>query len=109
MIDLKMKDGTAVSSIGIASGERLVGKLASGEIKDLEWTDFAADQLIELHREFVKSPASEMERLRCHEAAIAFEWLSVDRQRAVAAAGRLSEESVAFKARWDSLASGLPK
>ena len=109
VVDLKLKDGAKVSSIGIASGDRLVGKLADGEIRDLVWTDFSTDQLIELHRELVKSPASEMERLRRHESAIAFEWLAGDRGRALTAAGRLSEESPGFKARWDSLASGLPK
>jgi len=109
VIDLKLKDGTDVSSIVIASGDRLVGKLASGEIRDLMWTEFSTDQLIELHRELVKAPGSGMERLRRHESAIAFEWLAGDRSRAVTAAGRLSAESAGFKTRWDSLASGLPE
>ncbi len=109
VVDLTLKDGTEVSSIGIASGNELVGKLADGEIRDLSWTDFPTDQLIELHRELVKSPGTELERLRRHESAIAFEWLSGDRERAVVAAGRLSEESPGFKSRWDTLASGLPK
>lgn len=109
VIDLKLSDGTTISSIGIASGEKLVGKLPDGELRDLKWTEFSSDQLIELHRELVKSPASDMERLRRHESAIAFEWLAGDRERALAAAGRLSEESAGFKTRWDSLAGGLPK
>jgi len=109
VIELKLKDGTPVSSIGIASDGRLVGKLASGEVRDLKWNEFPTDQLIELHRELVKSPSSEMERLRRHESAIAFEWLAGDRARAVTAAGRLSEESAGFRTRWDSLASGLPE
>ncbi len=108
VMGLKLKDGTDVSSIVIAPEDRLVGKLASGEIRDLTWTEFSTDQLIELHRELVKSPASEMERLRRHESAIAFEWLAGNRSRAVTAAGRLSAESAGFKQRWDSLASGLP-
>ena len=108
-VDLELKDGTAVSSIAMASGKRLVGKLPSGEIRDLKWTEFSTTQLILLHRELVKSPASEMDRLRRHESAIAFEWLAGDRARATTAAGRLSAESPVFKERWDFLASGLPK
>ncbi len=109
VIDLTLKDGTVISSIGIASAGGLVGKLADGGIRELRWDELPTDQLIELHRELVKTPASEMERLRRHESAIAFEWLAGNRSRAVTAAGRLSEESDGFKARWDSLAAGLPE
>lgn len=106
---LVLKDDTNVASLVITPEDKLVGKLPSGEIRDLKWTDFSTDQLIELHRELVKNPDSEMERLRHHESAIAFEWLTGSRERALLAAGRLSEESAGFKARWEAIASGLPK
>lgn len=106
-LPVKLKDGTDVSSLVMSEG-KLVGKLADGAIRDLNWTDFPTDQLIELHRELVKSPASEIDRLRRHESAIAFEWLAGDRERAITAAARLSEESESFKGRWDTIAGGLP-
>ncbi len=108
-LDLLLKDGSMVTSIGINPENQVVGKIESGEIRDLKWTDFPTDQLIELHREMVKNPAGEMERLRRHESAIAFEWLAGDRDRALVAASRLSEESEGFRNRWNSLADGLPK
>ncbi len=109
-LPLKLKDGTAITSLAVTGvDDQLVGKLASGEVRELEWTDFSTDQLIELHRELVKIPDSEMEKLRRHESAIAFEWLAGNRERALVAAGRLGEESAGFKERWESIASGLPK
>ncbi|MBC7980448.1 MAG: protein kinase [Armatimonadetes bacterium] len=109
LLEMKTKDGTAVSSLMIKEGKELMAILSSGETRELQWTDFDADQLIELHREMVKNPASEMERLRRHESAIAFDWLAGNRQRAVTAASRLAAESAGFKGRWEMLASGLPR
>ncbi len=108
-LDLTLTDGTSIVSLAVTAEGQLVGKLADDAVRDLMWTDFPTDQLIELHRELVKNPASEMERLRRHESAIAFEWMAGDRERAMLVASRLSEESSGFKSRWDSLASGLPK
>lgn len=109
-LPLELKDGTPITSLAVTGeNDQLVGKLASGEVKELEWTDFSTDQLITLHRELVKIPDSEMEKLRRHESAIAFEWLAGDRQRALVAAGRLAEESTGFKERWQNLVSGLPQ
>ena len=109
VVSLVLKDGTAISSVAVSIDGQLVGKLPTGEVRDLRWTEFPTEQLIELHRELVKSPTSEMERLRRHESAVAFEWLAGDRERALAAAGRLAAESNGFRDRWNSLASGLPK
>ncbi len=108
-LDLTLTDGTSIVSLAKTPEDQLVGKLANDEVRDLKWTDFPTDQLIELHRELVKNPASEMERLRRHESAIAFEWMAGDKERAMLVASRLCEESSGFKTRWDSLASGLPK
>ncbi len=108
-LDLTLTDGTSIVSLVKTPEGQLVGKLANDEVRDLKWTDFPTDRLIELHRELVKNPASEMERLRRHESAIAFEWMAGDKERAMLVASRLCEESSGFKTRWDSLASGLPK
>jgi hypothetical protein len=107
-LPLNLKDGTGVTSL-VMTDANLVGKLAGGEIRGLRWTDFSTDQIIGLHRELVKVPTSDIERLRRHESAIAFEWLAGDRARALVAAGRLADESDSFKGRWKALESGLPK
>ncbi len=108
-IDLVLADGGEIDSLAFTEEKGLVGRTVDGATKDLEWKDFSSDQLIELHRELVKNPGGEIERLRRHESAIAFEWLAGDRVRAIVAAGRLSGESESFRERWDTLASGLPK
>lgn len=108
-ITLTTRDGTEITSIARTAEGKLVGKLSSDEIRDLAWGDFSTAELIALHRELGKKAVSEMERLRRHETAIAFEWCAGDRARALKAAARLSDESEVFKDRWESIASGLPK
>jgi serine/threonine protein kinase len=107
-VPLKLKDGAVVSSLVMSDG-KLMGKMADGEVRQLRWTDFPTDQLIELHRELVKLAKSDADRLRRHESAIAFEWLAGDRQRALVAAGRLADENATFKERWEAVEGGLPK
>lgn len=108
-IRLGLTDGTEINTLALVGGEQLYGRLESGVDRKVDWTDLPSDQLIELYRELVKGRATADERLRMHGGAIAFEWLAGDRERAVAAASRLSEENQEFKTLWDSISSGLPK
>jgi len=107
-VPLKLKDGSGVSSLVMSDG-KLMGKMADGKVRQLRWTEFPNDQLIELHRELLKAPRSDAERLRRHGSAVAFEWLAGDRERAVVAADRLADENPAFKELWKAVESGLPK
>jgi len=108
-IQLDLTDGTTITTLALVGGEQLYGRLESGVDRKLEWKDFSSEQLIELYRELVKSPATQEERMSRHESAIAFEWLAGDRERAVAAAERLSEESPEFETRWEVMSKGLPE
>ncbi len=108
-MEFEIADGTEIDSLAFTEEKGLVGRTVDGATRDLNWKDFSPDQLIELHRKLVKSPAGEIERLRRHESAIAFEWLAGDKERAIAAAGRLCAESESFRERWELIASGLPK
>jgi tRNA A-37 threonylcarbamoyl transferase component Bud32 len=107
--ELPMRDGRLVTGLAAADDGSLRATTADGESIACQWRDFTADALIALHRVLVKRPASESERLRRHECAIAFDWLAGDRQRALAAAANLAQSSPAFKQRWDAIAGGLPK
>jgi tRNA A-37 threonylcarbamoyl transferase component Bud32 len=107
--DLPMRDGRTVSGLAAADDGSLRATKNGGETIACQWSDFTADALIALHRVLVKRPASEIERLRRHECAIAFDWLAGDRQRALAAASNLAQSSPTFKKRWDAIAGGLPK
>lgn len=80
---------------------------AAGAERDFGWGEISPDSLIELHRNLVKDETSEMERLRRHEQAIAFDLLAGNPQRAREAADVLAARSPAFKRRWDQLQPAL--
>jgi eukaryotic-like serine/threonine-protein kinase len=107
--DLKVKSGETIVRIAIDPGGRIIGTSAGGETRAYTWSDFSPDALIVLHREVVKNPAGEIERLRRHECAIAYDWLAGNRERALAAAAVLSESSSAFRDRWQAISKSLPE
>ncbi len=80
---------------------------AAGGARDLAWAEIAPDSLIDLHRLLVKEETSELERLRRHEQAIAFDLLAGNPGRAKEAADVLAARYPAFKRRWDQLRPGL--
>jgi hypothetical protein len=107
--ELPLKTGGAVTRVAIGANGVITATSEEGDVRPCKWSDFAADTLIAMHRVLVKKPAGEIERLRRHECAIAFDWLAGNRERALAAAAKLSLGSPAFKKRWDSIAAGLPQ
>lgn len=108
-LDAYLADGTEVTGIAIDAESRLVARIGEGELREIGWTDIPPDSMIEIYRELVKFTASEPERLRRHESAIAFDWLAGDRERALSAAAKLSEDNNSFKKRWEEMAAGLPE
>ena len=107
--EFQMKSGDVHRKIAFGPQSSITVTDAVGMPRTLQWADFSPDALITLHRLFVKNPKNELERLRRHECAISYDWLAGNRERAVAAAAALSQSSPAFKQRWDSIATGLPK
>lgn len=107
--EFSMKSGDVAGRISIDPAGVITTVDAKRKSSPAKWGDFSPDAIIALHRIFVKNSTSEQERLRRHECAISFDWLAGNRERALAAAAALSKESPAFKQRWETIASGLPK
>ncbi len=106
--EFPLKSGELIRRISINAVGGITATDAEGRTRAAGWGDFTPDALIALHRIFVKNPKSELERLRRHERAISYDWLAGNRERALAAAAVLSQESPDFKQRWETTASGLP-
>jgi serine/threonine protein kinase len=107
--ELPLKGGGSVTRVSVGADGSIVAMPPTGGTLTCKWSDFPPDALIAMHRALVAGSASETEKLRRHECAICFDWLTGNRERALAAAARLSESSPAFKKRWDTMAAGLPE
>jgi eukaryotic-like serine/threonine-protein kinase len=108
--ELPLEDGGNALRVSVSRDGVITAVLASGGVRTCEWRDFPADSLIAMHRVLVvRNPSGEIERLRRHECAIAFDWLAGNRERALTAAAKLSQGNPLFKKRWDSISAGLPE
>ncbi len=107
-LDLTLVSGETVKNISLDALGTVLTKDAAGKEVSRLWSDFTVDSLISLHRVLVKKPASEPERLRRHQCAIAFDWLTGNRERALAAAASLAQTSPALSEQWKAISSGLP-
>lgn len=104
---LELRDHTKLDQItGTRNGGIKVVD-ATGSPRDIEWADISPDSVIELHRQLVKSETSELERLRRHEQAIAFDLLAGDPSRGKKAGESLASSYPAFKRRWDLVQAAL--
>jgi len=107
--ELLMKSGEIVQEISVNPSGLVITKDAAGNVLAQPWSHFTADALITLHRIFVKSSQSDLERLRRHQCAIAFDWLVGNRERSLTAATSLMQSSPSFKRQWETIVAGLPK
>jgi serine/threonine protein kinase len=107
--EMPLHDGAKVTRVSPGTDGSITATLESGGTRLCAWKDFPADTLITMHQALAANPPSEIERLRRHECAIAFDWLAGNRGRALAEAARLSEASPDFKKRWDAVSAGLPR
>jgi hypothetical protein len=106
-VALELRDKTPLGRITGTRSGGLKALDASGSPRDIPWSELSPDSLIDLHRKLVKDEASEIERLRRHEQAIAFDLLAGDPGRAKEAAGVLAARYPAFKRRWDLMQPAL--
>jgi len=104
---LQLRDKSPVGTITGSRNGGLKVLDASGSPRDIRWADLSPDSLIDLHRQLVKDETSEIERLRRHEQAIAFDLLAGDAGRAKEAATVLAARYPAFKRRWDLVQPAL--
>lgn len=104
---LELRDKTRPGPITGTRRGGLRVRDAAGESRELAWADISPDSLIDLHRMLIKDETSEIERLRRHEQAIAFDMLAGNPERAQEAAKVLAERHPAFKRRWTQLQPGI--
>ncbi|WP_367872443.1 protein kinase [Luteolibacter sp. Populi] len=107
-IALELRDATKLDRITGTrpGGLRVVD--AAGEARDVPWALLSADSMIEIHRALVKNETSEIERLRRHEQAIAFDLLAGNVERGKKAGADLASRYPFFKRRWDTMQAGIP-
>lgn len=102
-----LRDQTAVTKITGSQPGGAVGLLANGGSRLIKWSEVSPDSLIELHRELVKDETSEIERLRRHEQAIAYDILAGDAERGKKAGAGLASRYPSFEARWELVLPAL--
>jgi hypothetical protein len=107
-VNLPAGDGATVFTTAASPAPgRLKLADAAGNTREIGWQELPPASINDLYRLLVRNVAGEADRLRRHEAAIAFEWLAGDRDRAVAAAERLAKDHEAFRRRWEGISSAL--
>lgn len=109
VVELSMKSGEVMRKIAVDAGKKIVTTDGSGKVHPQSWRDFSPEALIALHRVLIRNSTVESERLRRHQCAIAFDWLTGNHEHALSAAAALSQSSPVFKKQWETIASGLPK
>lgn len=107
-LSLELRDSTKLDKITGTRPGGLHAIDAAGNPRDISWSELSPDSMIALHRALVKSTSSEIERLRRHEQAIAFDLLAGNPERAKEAGNKLASSSPAFKRRWDAMQPAVP-
>jgi hypothetical protein len=105
----RLKSGEVFTKIATAADGQVVVTLQPGRVRECGWGDLAPASIIDIYRVIIKNETNESVRLRGHECAIAFEWLTISRTRAAARAEQLAQSSAVFKDRWKDIEKGLPK
>lgn len=106
-LEVASRDGRKFSKIIGGSAHQLELEGADGAAVTMVWSEIEPGSLIALHRELMKGGGSDLESMRRHEQAVAFDFLAGDRSRAREAAGRLSKISELFARRWDSVVQAI--
>ncbi len=105
----KLKSGEEIRAIGRSAQAGKILAIGDQFRRDCSWANVDPDTVIALHREAVKLDEDPVRRVRRHEAAIAFLWLTGGRTQALETAERLAVGNDSFRERWETIKSGLPK
>lgn len=110
-IQLKLTSGGLISHVKINGKRHLKGTPPSGEEADYEWGDIDPESVIQFYRSTISRLTAESSEilLSRNEAAIAYDWLVGDRNRAKSAIEKLSTDNPLFKQRWAEIIKGLPE
>jgi hypothetical protein len=93
----------------VVKDDILYSKLKTEKVREIRWIDLGVDQIIKLNAELIKRLTAKADREQRNTSAIALDWLSGNRTRAMITAENLAEKSSAFKKHWDAVSPGLPK
>ncbi|MBN8460426.1 MAG: serine/threonine protein kinase [Verrucomicrobia bacterium] len=104
----KLRNGDAFTKVSASDQPSKIRVSLNGPSRDCAWADLEPESVVDIYRTVIKPETDADRKLRRHETAIAFQWLSGMREQATAAAERLAAESESFKDRWESIKSGLP-
>ena len=108
-IELVCRNGRKFDGIAGGDVSRALLRTSVGAEESVGWDEIEPDSLIGLHRELARGETNEIENLRRHEEAIAFDLLAGDSSRGKEAGERLAEASEAFGRRWMELQSALDR
>jgi serine/threonine protein kinase len=106
-LPLELRDSTKLDKV---TGTRPGGLRtidSAGNPREISWSELSPDSMIALHRALVKGTLNELDRLRRHEQAIAFDLLAGNAERAKEAGNKLASSSPAFKRRWDAVQAAI--
>ncbi|WP_424312315.1 serine/threonine protein kinase [Haloferula sp.] len=108
-VELLGRDGRRFEGIAGGDGSEVQLQVSASDRESVAWAEIEPESLINLHRELSRSESSEIEKLRRHEEAIAFDLLAGDPERGREAAERLAEASEVFNRRWMKLQPALKR
>ncbi|MEO0017598.1 MAG: hypothetical protein RLZZ522_881 [Verrucomicrobiota bacterium] len=108
-VDGALKAGGKFTKVAAAELPGHLRVTIGGQTRECAWAEIAPDSVIAIYKAVIKNEPDEAKKLRRHETAIAFQWLTGDRAGALAAATQLAKSSPAFKARWEAIAAELPE
>jgi serine/threonine protein kinase len=102
-VPIKSRNGRTFTKVASGDAHHLEVQANEAEPVKLRWPEIEPESLIALHRAVTKGGGQDLDSLRRHEHAVAFDFIAGNRQRAIEAAARLSEVSELFDRRWKSL------
>lgn len=97
---IKSRDGKVEYGRVEGANEDGLRVLDDGGKKLLRWKEISPDSMLELHKQVVKSEASEFQRNLRLEQAICYAWLMGLRDKAGTAAAKLAVHNEIFAERW---------
>jgi len=106
-IQLSDRGGTRYAALLGGDASQAVLRDAGGGRVERAWGELDPASLIAAHRQLVRGESHELEVMRRHELALAFDLLSGDGERARQVAERLGESSDLFRRRWQPLLAAL--
>jgi hypothetical protein len=98
-VPMATQDGRKYPGI-VGAGAGSARFLDGAEQISVPWVELSIESLTALHSALLRNEPSEAEKVRRHEAAIAYTWLAGDKARAGVAASRI--DNAEFSERWNA-------